>query len=102
MDGKEFYKYAKPCNDQNIFIYPTCSNTGRHKIVIREQNRSRTGFIETTGKEIYKQTAEIREVVVKTPTGDRKVKITIPSVWDKIFDLYKAICEKKRLIEHAA
>jgi len=93
MDGKKFYQYAKICNDNHITIYPKCSNTGKYKIIINTRGR------EKTGEEIYEDKKYIKEVNIQTPNGQKKVKIEVPSIWDKIAQLYQQICEKNKLLE---
>ena len=59
MDGKEFYKYAKACNDRKITIYPKCSNTGKYKIII-----NRNGH-EKEGEEYYENEAHVKQIEIK-------------------------------------
>ncbi|MEO8532829.1 MAG: hypothetical protein ABI441_03730 [Flavobacterium sp.] len=94
MDGKEFYKYAKACNDNNITIYPKCSNTGKYKIIINKNGE------EKVGDQFYEEHASVKEVEIKTPRGIQKVKQVVPSVWDKIFELYKVTCIKNNLLHN--
>lgn len=91
MDGNEFYKYAKPCNDNQIFIFPKASNSGKYKIIICDRGK------EKVGNEVYEDVAVTKINQIMTTTGPQKVKEIIPSVWDKIFELYKAICLKHNL-----
>ncbi len=93
MDGKEFYKYSKACNDQFITIYPKASNSGKYKIIINTRGR------EKIGDEIYQDKSYIKEINLQTPNGMKRVKVEVPSVADKIFDLYKQICIKNKLLE---
>ncbi|MFW0737607.1 hypothetical protein [Flavobacterium sp. T12S277] len=93
MDGKEFYKYAKACNDHKITIYPKCSNNGRYKIIIN------TNGEEKVGDHYYEKVASVKETVIKTPRGIQKVKEVVPSVWDKIFELYKLTCIKNDFLK---
>jgi hypothetical protein len=93
MDGKEFYKYAKACNDHNIMIYPKCSNTGKYKIIINKNGN------EKEGDQIYENLPSVKMTEIKTPRGIQEVKEVVPSVWDKIFELYKATCEKNNLLK---
>lgn len=94
MDGKEFYKYAKACNDNNITIYPKCSNTGKYKIII-----NRNGH-EKVGEHYYENEPYVKIIEVKTPHGIQKIKELVPSVWDKIFELYKATCINNNLLHN--
>jgi hypothetical protein len=93
MDGKEFYKYAKPCIEAQITIYPKPSNTGKYKIVINTRGR------EKVGDEIYQNESYIKSEIIRTPTGMKVVSIVVPSVYDKILELYKAICLKNKLLD---
>lgn len=93
MDGKEFYKYAKLCHDNQITIYPKASNTGKYKIIINTRGK------EKTGDEIYEDKAYTKEINLQTPNGMRRVKVEVPSIADKIFQLYKQICIKNKLLE---
>jgi len=92
MDAHEFYKYSKACNEKKITIYPKCSNTGKYKIIINRNGN------EKEGEEIYENRPYIKEIEIQTPRGIQKVKKVIPSVWDKILELYKATCIKNNLI----
>ena len=93
MDGKEFYKYAKPCHDNHITIYPKASNCGKYKIIINTRGK------EKIGDEIYQDKSYIKEINLQTPQGMRRVKVEVPSIADKIFQLYKQICIKNKLLE---
>jgi hypothetical protein len=93
MDGKEFYKYAKACNDHKITIYPKCSNTGKYKIIINTNGQ------EKVGEQYYGEQPSIKEIEIKTPRGIQKVKEIVPSVWDKIFELYKVTCLKNNFLQ---
>jgi hypothetical protein len=93
MDGKEFYKYAKPCMEAEITIYPKPSNNGKYKIVINTRGR------EKIGDEIYQNESYIKSETIRTPSGIKVVKIQVPSVYDKILELYKAICLKNKFLE---
>ncbi|MEZ0182626.1 hypothetical protein AB9T89_10300 [Flavobacterium oncorhynchi] len=94
MDGKEFYKYAKACNDQKITIYPKCSNTGKYKIIINKNGH------EKEGEEYYENVAHVKQIEIQTPRGPQKVKKLVPSVWDKIFELYRDTCIKNNLLNN--
>lgn len=93
MDSKLFYQYSKACHDHGTTIYPKPNNAGRYKIIIN------TGGKEKVGEEIYENEAYIKETILRTPQGIRKIKTVVPSVWDKIAELYKLICEKNDFIK---
>lgn len=93
MDSKDFYKFSKPCIASGVTIYPKPSNYGKYKIII-----NRNGH-EKTGDQVYEDTAIFKEESLKTPKGIVKVKVVVPSVWDKILELYKDICIKNKLLE---
>jgi hypothetical protein len=44
--------------------------------------------------EIYK--LYIKSETIRTPSGMKVVKIPVPSVYDKILELYKTICIKNK------
>jgi hypothetical protein len=92
MDGKEFHKYAKACNDNQITIYPKASNSGKYKIIINRNGR------EKIGDQVYENTSYTREESIHTPSGPQKVTIRVPSVWDKILELYKETCSRNNLL----
>jgi hypothetical protein len=92
MDSKLFYRYAKACNDNGTVIYPKPSNSGKYKIIINRRG------IEKVGEEIYQDQAYIKEEKFKTPQGFKVIKILVPSIWDKISDIYKEISEKNNLL----
>lgn len=92
MDGKEFHKYAKACNDNQITIYPKASNTGKYKIIINRNGKEKTGV------ETYENTPYIKEESILTPRGPQKVRVQVPSVWDKIMELYKETCSRNNLL----
>lgn len=92
MDGKEFYKYSKACFDNGITIYPKGSNSGKYKIIINKNGR------EKEGSEIYEDKAYIKEETILTPRGPQKIRIKVPSVWDKILELYKETCKRNNLL----
>jgi len=89
----EFYKYSSRCIASNITIYPKPSNHGKYKIIINRRG------VEKVGEEIYEDKPYIKQVEQKTTTGVIKVKVVVPSVWDKINELYKEICIKNKLLE---
>lgn len=93
MDSKEAAKYFSLCVNSGIKIYPKPSNVGKYKIII-----NRNG-VEKTGDEIYEDKPYIKEVEHKTTTGLKKIKVLVPSVYDKIHELYKEICIKNNLIK---
>jgi len=92
MEPRESYIYFKACVDNNITIYPKPSNTGKYKIIINTKGK------EKVGEEIYENEPYVKEVVLHTPNGLKKEKIQIPSVWEKINELYKIICERNNLL----
>lgn len=94
MDGVEFYKYSKACNDHNIKIYPKCSNTGRYRIIINNNG------VEKLGDQYYEDQPTVKETTISTPRGVQKIKEIVPSVWDKIFELYKITCIKNNLLNN--
>lgn len=94
MDGKEFYKYSKACIDNNIKIYPKCSNSGKYKIIINRNGE------EKIGDQYYEDQPSVRIKEVNTPRGIQKIKERIPSVWNKILELYKATCIKNNLLNN--
>jgi hypothetical protein len=49
---------------------------------------------EKVGDEIYQTDSYIKSETIRTPSGMKVVKIQVPSVYDKILELYKAICIK--------
>jgi len=92
MESRESHLFMKACIDNNITIYPKGSNTGKYKIIINTRGR------EKVGEEIYQDESYVKEVVLHTPSGLKREKITVPSVWDKINELYKTICERNKLL----
>jgi hypothetical protein len=92
MDAKEFHRYAKVCNDNLITIYPKASNSGKYKIIINRNGR------EKVGSEIYENTSYIKEESILTPRGPQKVRVKVPSVWEKILELYKETCKRNNLL----
>ncbi|MBW1296425.1 hypothetical protein [Aquimarina litoralis] len=64
---------------KNIFIYPVVFATKKYKIVIE-----RNGIITKKGNEIYPQYSFI----------DKKTKERIPSVYEKIHQLYEELAFK--------
>jgi hypothetical protein len=92
MDGKEFYIYAKPCNENGITIYPKGCNNGKYKIIINKNGREKIGV------EIYEDKEYIKQETILTPRGPQKIKVQVPSVWDKILDLYKQTCKRNHLL----
>jgi hypothetical protein len=93
MDHKEFSKYFKACEDANISIYPKPSNVARYKIIINTRGK------EKEGSEFYQDKESSKNVVIKTTKGLVNVSQKVPSVWDKIRELYKEICIKNKLLE---
>jgi hypothetical protein len=61
--------------------------TGKYKIVIPWERK---------GDEIYQTDSYIKSETIRTPSGMKVVKIQVPSVYDKILELYKAICIKNK------
>lgn len=92
MDGHEFYKYASKVIASGITIYPKPSNYGKYKIII-----NRNG-VEKVGEEYYGNESSIRILEQRTTTGIVKLKVKVPSVYDKIVELYKDICIKNKLL----
>ena len=92
MEEHKPHEFAKACHASNITIYPKPSNSGKYKIIINKNGR------EKTGEEIYENTSYIKEETILTPRGPQKVKIQVPSVWDKISELYKEICKRNNLL----
>lgn len=88
MDGKKLYPFAKACNDHKITIYPKPSNLGKYKIIININGT------EKVGQEIFENEPTTRIVKIKTPTGEKILREKVPSVWDKIAELYELICKK--------
>lgn len=93
MDGHEFYKYSSLVIPTGVTIYPKTWSYGKYKIIINRNGR------EKTGDEIYEDQSYIKEVEIKSPQGLKKVKVVIPSIYDKILELYKDICIKNNLIK---
>lgn len=91
MDGKDFYRYAKPCNDAGIKIFPLPSNNGKYKIAIESNGKL------TIGKEIFENDTTSIETTELTRRGPVKTKTIVPSVWDKILELYKNLLDKNNL-----
>lgn len=94
MDSKEFYKYSKVCIENNIKIYPKCSNNGKYRIIINKNGH------EQLGDQFYEDRPSMKETEIKTPRGIQKIKEVVPSVWDKILELYKATCIKNNLLNN--
>lgn len=92
MESRESHIYMKACIDNNITIYPKGSNIGKYKIIINTRGR------EKVGEEIYQDESYVKEVVLHTPSGMKREKIKVPSVWEKIAELYKTICERNNLL----
>jgi hypothetical protein len=92
MDGKAFYKYSKPAIAMGVKIYPKPSNSQRYKVII-----SRNGN-EKIGDEIYLEEPYYKKVEKKTRTGVVTVKVLVPSIWDKILELYIDVCIKNNLL----
>jgi hypothetical protein len=82
----------KACIDNHITIYPKPSNLGKYKIIINTNGR------EKVGEEIYENESYIKEMILHTPSGIKREKIKVPSVWDKIHELYKTICDRNKLL----
>jgi len=93
MRNEEHAKYFSLCVDSDIRIYPKPSNTGKYKIIINRRG------VEKVGDEIYEDKPYIKEVSQKTTTGVVKLKVVVPSVWDKINELYREICIKNKLVK---
>jgi hypothetical protein len=93
MDSKLSYQYAKACHNHGTTIYPKPSNTGKYKIIIN------TRGTEKIGEETYQDQSYIKELIIKTPQGIKRIKTVVPSIHDKIADLYKQICETNKLLE---
>lgn len=93
-DGNKLYKYMKPCLDHNILIYPKpqSSNGGRYKIVIERNGKPKVG------SEIYKNELSYKKVQKQGKTGFEEVKVEVPSIWDKIFQLYREIAIKNKYV----
>lgn len=75
-----------------VIIYPKPSNFKKYKIII-----SRNGN-EKIGDEIYLDEPYYKTVEKKTRTGFVTEKVLVPSIWDKILELYKDICMKNNLL----
>lgn len=95
MEPKLFYQYSKACHEHGTTIYPKPSNTGKYNIIINTRGR------EKVGDEVYENQASIKIMVIKTPQGIKREKVIVPSVWDKIAELYKIICEKNNLLNNS-
>ena len=93
MDHRDFAKYFTACTEANITIYPKPSNIARYKIIINTRGR------EKEGSETYQDKPTTKNVVVKTTKGLVSMSQVVPSVWDKIRELYKEICIKNKLLE---
>jgi hypothetical protein len=93
MESRQSHLYTKACWENHITIYPKPSNTGKYKIIINTKGR------EKEGTEVYHDKPYIKEVVLHTPTGIKREKVQMPSVWEKINELYKQICIKNKLVE---
>lgn len=91
MESRESHIYMKACIDNDITIYPKGSNVGKYKIIINTRGR------EKVGEEIYQNDSYVKEVILHTPSGIKREKIQVPSVWEKINELYKTICERNKL-----
>ena len=87
------YLYMKACLENEIKIYPKGSNTGKYKIIVN------TKGVEKLGDEIYEDKPYIKEVVIKTPKGNKIINKVVPSIWDKIDELYKEICIRNNLLK---
>lgn len=93
MESRESHIYMKACIDNDIKIYPKGSNIGKYKIIINTRGR------EKVGEEIYQNEPYTKEVILHTPSGLKREKIQVPSVWEKINELYKTICERNKLLK---
>jgi hypothetical protein len=69
MDGKRFYRFAKPCNDSGIFIFPLHNNGKKHKIVVQKKGKEivEDGFYEGA------------------------------ALWSKILELYEQLCTENNI-----
>lgn len=94
MDGHAFYKYSSPVIAMGITIYPKTCNYGRYKIIINRNGK------EQIGEEYYEDKPSVKLMDQKTTTGIIKIKVPVPSVYEKILELYKEICIKNKLLNN--